>query len=120
MSATIAFIADENVDAPIVKRLRGDGHDVVSVAELAPGIDDDQVLQLANDQQRILLTSDHDFGELVFRLGRSTSGIVLLRLHGLTADRKADITSASIRAHATKLARNFTVIAPDSIRIRKP
>lgn len=120
MSAPIAFIADENVDAPIVARLRADGLDVVAVSELSPGIDDDRVLQLANDQQRILITSDHDFGELVYRLGRATSGIVLLRVHGITADRKAEIVSATIGAHVNELAGNFTVIAPDSIRIRKP
>lgn len=114
-----AFVADEDVDAPIIVRLRSDGLDVISIAEHSPGIVDDEVLQLANDQQRILITSDHDFGELVFRLGRVTTGVVLIRLHGLSADRKAEIVSTMIAAHASELPGNFTVIAPDAVRIRK-
>ncbi|MDQ3298485.1 MAG: DUF5615 family PIN-like protein [Myxococcota bacterium] len=47
------FIADENVDAPIVARLRADGGDVLSVAELEPGIDDGRVLAIANEQLRV-------------------------------------------------------------------
>lgn len=38
------LLADESVDHPIVDRLRADGHVVVAVAEMAPGIDDDMVL----------------------------------------------------------------------------
>jgi hypothetical protein len=32
------FLADESVDQPVVERLRVDGHDVLAVAEMAPGI----------------------------------------------------------------------------------
>jgi hypothetical protein len=42
------LLADENVDSPIVARLRADGHDEVYVAELDPGIPDDPVLDDAN------------------------------------------------------------------------
>ena len=62
------LLADEGVDAAIVARLRFDGYDVVYVAELSPGITDDAVLELANAEERILMTADKDFGELVFRL----------------------------------------------------
>ncbi len=35
------FFADESVDHPIVERLRDDGHDVLAVAEMAPGMPDE-------------------------------------------------------------------------------
>ena len=38
------FLADENIDRQIVRALRKAGHDVVYIAELDPGINDDQVL----------------------------------------------------------------------------
>ncbi len=66
------------------------------------------------------LTADHDFGELVFRIGRATCGVVLLRLAGLSAARKADIVAAAIAAHDHEHPGSFTVIAPTTIRIRKP
>ncbi|MDL1962260.1 MAG: DUF5615 family PIN-like protein [Deltaproteobacteria bacterium] len=61
------FVADESVDRQIVERLRDDGHSVWYVAEMAPSISDDEVLKLANNESASLITSDKDFGELVFR-----------------------------------------------------
>ena len=61
------LVADESVDGPSVERLRQDGHAVFYIAELDPGIDDDAVLDEANRSGALLITSDKDFGELVFR-----------------------------------------------------
>ena len=38
------IVADESIDKQIVDRLRSDGHDVVFIAELDPGITDEAVL----------------------------------------------------------------------------
>jgi predicted nuclease of predicted toxin-antitoxin system len=95
----VRLLADEGVDALTVARLRGDGHDVTYVAELAPGITDDAGLELANADDRVLLTTDKDFGELVFRLGRLPLGVLLLRLAGLEADARAEIVSRAVAAH---------------------
>ena len=43
--------------------LREQGHDVVSVYEQARASTDDVVIQMANDEGRILITNDKDFGE---------------------------------------------------------
>jgi len=51
------FVADENVDLPIITRLRKDGHEVQAVIEMSAGISDDQVLKRANQQGVVLLTS---------------------------------------------------------------
>jgi hypothetical protein len=37
----------------------------LSIQERSPGVDDDTVLQLAVNDNRILITSDKDFGELI-------------------------------------------------------
>lgn len=114
----IRFLADENIDGPIVRQLQSDGHDVLWIAELAPGAQDDHVLLTANETGRVLVTSDHDFGELVIRLGRLTSGVVLVRLEGLSTLLKAALLSRAIATHATELAGAFTVVEPHRIRIR--
>jgi len=49
------FLADEGVDFPVVQRLRGDGHEVLYVAEMDPGISDEKVLAAANDKNALLL-----------------------------------------------------------------
>jgi hypothetical protein len=76
----VRWLADECVDAALVSRLRGAGHDVVYVAELASGISDTEVLQLAQSNGRVLLTEDKGFGELVFRSKLTVPGVVLLRI----------------------------------------
>ncbi len=42
------------------------GHDVLSALEVAPRASDDELLALALAEQRVLITEDKDFGELVF------------------------------------------------------
>ena len=100
-------------------RLRQEGHNVRSIAEMDPGISDDVVLSLANQEADVLLTADKDFGELVYRQGRLMSGILLVRLAGLSPARKADIVASAINRHSTELQGAFAVLAPGSFRIRR-
>lgn len=54
------FVADESVDAPIYKTLLNAGHTVFAIVENNPGIDDEQVLQIAYQKKAILITQDKD------------------------------------------------------------
>jgi hypothetical protein len=49
------LVADEGVDKPIVDALRTAGFDVLYILETNQGADDEFILNLANEQQRILL-----------------------------------------------------------------
>jgi predicted nuclease of predicted toxin-antitoxin system len=112
------LLADESVDRQIVERLRLDGHEVLYIAEMEPGIIDDTVLERANERTALLVTADKDFGELVFREGRlSSGGVVLLRLAGLSVERKSDMVSVAFREHESEFPHCFSVISPGRIRI---
>ena len=113
------FLADESVDREIVDRLRMDGHEVGYVAEEAPGISDDSVLDRANQENALLLTADKDFGELIHRLRRISLGVILVRLAGLSSGQKVEVVSIAINKHLNELENAFTVIVPGSIRIRR-
>jgi predicted nuclease of predicted toxin-antitoxin system len=114
----VKFLADEGVDRQIVDRLRQDGHMVWYVAEMEPGISDDEVLNLANQENAILLTADKDFGELIFRQRRISAGVILLRLAGLSQESKSEAFASVIKGHADELQQAFTVITPAMVRIR--
>ena len=58
------IVADENVDRPVIRRLREDGHEVVAILETEPGASDHDVLESANASRAILLTADRDFARL--------------------------------------------------------
>ena len=113
------LVADEGVERHIVDRLRQDGHVVRYIAELTPGIDDEQVLEGAISSGAVLVTTDKDFGELVFRLRRASAGVILLRLAGLPNSLKADIVTSTLRQYEAEMEGSFSVIEPGNVRIRK-
>jgi len=111
--------ADESIDRQIVERLRSAGHLVEYVAEMEPGISDEAVLARANQGSSILLTADKDFGELVFRQRYITHGVILIRLSGLSSNRKAEIVVDNFTQHEGELIQSFTVVTPTTVRIRR-
>jgi predicted nuclease of predicted toxin-antitoxin system len=113
------LLADESVDRHIVERLRHDGHCVLYIAEMSPSVSDDVVLEQANLEDAVLITADKDFGELVYRQGRIHSGVVLLRLAGLSPMSKAEATSAALRDRGLEIQEAFAVVSPRNIRIRR-
>lgn len=112
------FVADEGVDRQIVERLRRDRHRVWNVAEMDPGISDQVVLSLANREGAVLLTTDKDFGELVYRQHLVHPGVILVRLPGLSPTAKAHLVAGAIKAHSTEFAHGFAVISRAATRIR--
>lgn len=50
------------------------------IAEFAASPSDVEVIALASQHGRLLLTADKDFGELVFRRGQAVPGLILLRI----------------------------------------
>jgi predicted nuclease of predicted toxin-antitoxin system len=115
----MTFLADECVDRQIVEHLRLDGHHVAYVAEMSPGIMDDVVLTESRISASVLITTDKDFGELVFRQRRASTGVLLIRLWGLGPDAKAAVVSGAIRERGRELAGAFAVLSPGNIRIRR-
>ncbi|HUJ03551.1 MAG TPA: DUF5615 family PIN-like protein, partial [Rhizomicrobium sp.] len=66
MQASLRWVADECISAKLVAQIRAEGHDVLYVLEQSPSSKDRSVLDLAIREQRLLLTDDKDFGELIF------------------------------------------------------
>lgn len=112
------LLADENIDLEIIDVLRKEGHQVLAVVEMKPGIGDQHVFDAANQEGAILLTSDKDFGEIVFRQRKISGGVILARLAGLSALKKASLVSLAICKHSEEMPNAFSVISPGAVRIR--
>lgn len=113
------ILADENVESEIVASLRSQGYSVTYIKETLPGAEDPSVLQAAFETDTILLTNDKDFGELVYRKGLHSNGVILLRLGKFRASEKFDLLSSVISEHEDDLIGAYTVISETSVRIRK-
>jgi len=82
------FLLDENIGKKVGYFLQSLGHIVSTIRQIGPGILDYQVLKLAISKKSILITSDKDFGELIFKEKQPHTGIVFLRLQDQTSKNK--------------------------------
>jgi predicted nuclease of predicted toxin-antitoxin system len=114
----VRFLADENVEQPLVSWLRESGHDVICVGDMAPGATDDEVLDLADRDRRVLLTNDKDFGEIAHRRGRPAAGVVLLRLKTQDGSKKASHLARALPLLGERLEGRFAVVNEESVRLR--
>src|SRR5437879_870286 len=110
------FLANENFPAGMVRILRTLGDDVVHAAETLVGAQDPIILQTALEQDRILLTFDHDFGELVYRQRKPAApGIVLFRFRQQAPEILLTELQSFFAARPT-LRGYFTVVSPGQFR----
>lgn len=93
------LIADESCDFGIVRGLRSVGHDVISIAETQPGIEDHQVIQLARSERRLLVTKDNDFGHIVFSAATEPSGVLHIRCPALARSSFHDAPAVFLAEH---------------------
>ena len=112
------FLVDESTGAAVVEYLRGLGHDVFAVAEVLPQADDVDVLAQAASEERVLITNDKDFGELVFRSGQAHHGVVLFRLRDESPANRVRMLRTVLEQHADRLANRFIVATERGVRIR--
>ena len=111
------FLADESCDFTFVRVLRAAGHDVMAVAEAAPGAPDDKVIALAHNQRRILITEDKDFGQLVFAAATSTSGVIYVRYPMRHRSTLGVDLLRLVDERGEALTGAFAVVEPGRIRI---
>ncbi|HLX56031.1 MAG TPA: DUF5615 family PIN-like protein [Ktedonobacteraceae bacterium] len=112
------ILADENISARLVERLRQEGHEVEYISEIARGSKDSTVLDIANKQGALLITDDKDFGELVFHQHLKASGVLLIRLASLSPPEEIEIVTRVIKTYGDRLLQSFSVIMPRGVRIR--
>lgn len=79
------FLADMGVSPVTVNALRQQGYDVVHLAEQGlERLPDPEILEKARQEERILLTFDLDFGELLAIAGTTLPSVVMFRLQNTT------------------------------------
>lgn len=113
------LLANENIPASSVKLLREQGYDVFSVAESCRGASDEQVLKLAHSQQRIVVTFDADYGELVFlRKFPPPAAILFLRFVPASPLEPAIMALKVLKEEPAILEKQFIVVERATVRAR--
>lgn len=112
------WLVDECVDAALAGQLRQLGHDVAYMSDVAPRATDTEVIERAHSENRLLLTEDKDFGDLVFRQAKPVPGIVLLRIDSARRSLKEKRLWAAINKFNDMLFGRYTVIEAARFRSR--
>jgi predicted nuclease of predicted toxin-antitoxin system len=115
----VRFLVDENGGLVLPNWLRSQGHEVFSVYENARGIDDDEVIQKAFDENWILISSDKDFGDKVFREQRPHRGVILLRLENENSANKIALLQRLLTEYPEQLSDNFVVVTEKLVRFAR-
>ena len=112
------FIANENFPLLSVKRLRHAGYDIAAVVEETPGAEDEDILLWANREQRIILTFDRDYGELIYKMKLpSPGGVVYFRFNPSNPDEPA-YCILQLLSKGIMFENKFTVVERDRLRQR--
>ncbi|HKI02043.1 MAG TPA: DUF5615 family PIN-like protein [Thermoanaerobaculia bacterium] len=111
------FLADESCDFAVVRALRDAGHDVVAIAETAPQMVDSDVIALAVRENRVLLTEDKDFGQLVYAGLHPSSGVILIRFPQNARWALPGLIRETVQKLEDRLRGSFVVLKPNQIRI---
>ena len=114
------LLVDQDVYAVTASFLGGLGHDVVPVAQVGLSrAEDKEILREAQKQNRILVTRDRDFGNLVFvqALG---AGVLYLRMLPSTQNAVHTELERVLNTYTEEeLTRAFVVIEAGGHRIRR-
>ena len=110
------FLVDECTGTAVARWLRGQGHEVFSVFDEARGASDDDILRKAVAEDWILITNDKDFGELTFRQGKLSIGVILIRVKGQKTGDKVKLMKKALKDHADRLSNHFVVLTRTKLR----
>jgi len=112
------LLADENIDAGIIRALRVAGFSVIAIRELQPGAKDREILEIAKQNGSILITEDKDFGELIFSHKAAETGVIFLRYHVSERESICESLIQIIKKNGFNLRNRFTVITTKKVRMR--
>jgi len=79
---------------------------------------DAEMLSMAFREQRIIITLDTDFGELLYHSHQPHAGVLLLRLPGATRDERVQVVREIVSRFADHLPGNFCVYRRGRLRVR--
>lgn len=111
------FLADESCAGPVIYALRKAGHDVLAVSDIAAGAADEEVLDRALRENRVLITEDRDFGNLVYGRAHPSAGVVLVRFHTSARGAKPAAVVAAVAQLGSRLRNAFAVVEPGRVRL---
>lgn len=114
------FLADQDVYKITIDFLKEAGHNVVTVKDIGMArARDEDLLKAAQEGNRILITRDKDFGELLFLKEELRTGVIFLRGAPKTfAEIHRELNRLLLEHNEHELKKSFCVVEVGRHRIR--
>ena len=111
MSDTLKIYLDQMFGIDVAQALRGEGHDIVRASEIGQSrADDEQILQKAIAESRILITLDEHFGDWVILPLKRHPGVIRIKASPTTSKNVLDILLPFLRMHSSEQFKDRLVI----------
>ncbi len=111
MPERLKLYLDQMLRLEVAQTLRDKGHDVVRASEVGQArADDQQILQKAIAENRILITLDQHFGDWVLLPLSKHPGVVRLKVNPTTSENIIKLLIPFLRIHSSKQFTNHLVI----------
>ena len=104
----------------IVHLLRHAGFDIKAIGVDNPSISDKEVIEIANKENRTIITFDKDYGELIYKHGyRPKAGVIYLRFYDFEPEAPGVYLLKIFEKEKLDFEYKLTVIDRKKIRQRK-
>lgn len=103
------FLIDVNVSRSLGNQLIEKDYDVAFVGEVDPRMADEKILEWAVREQKIIITTDNDFEQMIWQQQKSHCGI--LRLENLPRKEREVLFGYALKSHGKDLQAGKIVIA---------
>jgi predicted nuclease of predicted toxin-antitoxin system len=111
------FLIDECMGRKVYDLIKQNNHDVVLIEGNNSGVSDNLILQKAVSENRVIITCDKDFGDMIFRDKKQHTGIILLRLQNEKIQNKINVINILLKNYSENIKNNFIIISEKKIRI---
>ncbi|MDE2217308.1 MAG: DUF5615 family PIN-like protein [Planctomycetota bacterium] len=111
------FLIDESTGKKLGYLLTSSKHDVVFVSDWKSGAPDSEVIKKAYEDNRVIITDDKDFGELIFRLKMKSKGVILIRTSTTNANFRFNLLIKLFKA--VDVRNKFIVVRDEAVKIGK-
>lgn len=113
------FLANENFPLKSHQILKNNGWDIEHIAKSNMGISDEEVIAYSKQEDRIIITFDSDYGELVYKKSYKPNGVIYLRFKSFRPEFPAELLLELMSNESLIFESKFTVIDENQIRQRE-
>jgi len=113
------ILANENFPRASVLYLQSVGYDIKSIGVDDAGITDKEVMEIALVENRLIITFDSDYGELIFKHGyKPPAGVIYLRLKEYSPEYPGQLIHDILSTTGFSFDQKLSVIDQNGIRQR--